>query len=204
MIVRAVTSHDIELAVEALQSAFRGDPMIGFLFGNGWEVKPYVSEFFRILLDVRVTFGMPAFCVEENGDILGAVMGYDASRPAWERGQREKWTALMQAVEGLELRLGAYGELAEKFEPPEKHFYLGVIGVLGGKKGAGIGGALLERFCDASARDTESCGVYLETASEASLRFYLKNGFVLRGEGILGKDTSLWCVFKATGHGAAT
>ena len=202
MIVRPVTSNDIEPAVEALLSAFRGDPLIRFLFGDGWEERAHVAEFFRILLDVRVTLGMPAFCAEENGHILGAVMGYDASRPAWKEYQVEKWAVLMQVAEGLELRLEAYRELAERFEPPNRHFYLGVIGIRGGKKGAGIGGALLERFCDASTKDTESCGVYLETASEASLRFYLKNGFELRGEGILGKDTSLWCVFRATGHGA--
>ena len=203
MIVRPVSSSDIEPAIEALLSAFRGDPLIGFLFGDSWEERTHVAEFFRILLDVRVTLGMPAFCAEENGQIVGAVMGYDASRPSWKEHHVGRWTALMQAVEGLELRLVAYGELAERFEPPKRHYYLGVIGVRGGRKGAGIGRALLERFCDASAEDTESCGVYLDTASRASLRFYLNNGFELCGEGVLGKSTSLWCVFKATGHGAA-
>ena len=203
MIVRPITSSDIEPTVEALLSAFRGDPLIGFLFGHGWEEKAHVAEFFRILLDVRVTMGMPAFCAERDGQIVGAVMGYNASRPGWNEIQVGKWSALMRAVDGLGLRLGAYGELAEKFEPGERHFYLGVIGVRQGKKGSGVGGALLARFCEASSKDEESCGVYLDTASETSLRFYLRNGFVLRGEGILAKGTSLWCVFKATGSGAA-
>lgn len=104
----------------------------------------------------------------------------------------------MRAVDGLESRLELYGKLAENFEPAERHFYLGVIGVGSDNMGKGIGGALLEAFCQASVIDNESTGVYLETASQASLRFYLRNGFELRGEGILDQDTRLWCVFKAT------
>jgi len=78
-----------------------------------------------------------------------------------------------------------------------------VIGVRAGRQGGGIGGVLLESFCTLSANDARSAGVYLETANEASLRFYLKSGFALRGEGVLGGDTKLWCVFRATGDGAA-
>jgi hypothetical protein len=201
--VRTVTRNDIEPVVEALVSAFAGDPLIGFLFGDGREQESHVGEFFRILLEVRVTLGMPAFCAEEGGVIVGAVMGYDASRPTWEEGHTEKWTRLMAAAEGLDSRLREYGNLADKFEPSLPHYYIGVIGVRAGKKGSGIGGALLEVFCDASSKNVKSGGVYLETASEASLRFYLKNDFELRGEGILGKNTRLWCVFRATGPGAA-
>ena len=203
MKVRAITRDDIEPVVEALVSAFAGDPLIGFLFGKGWERKPYVAEFFRILLDVRVTFGMPALCAHEDGVISGAAMGYDVSRPVWNQNHTEKWKRLLTAAEGLDSRLREYGTLADRFEPLQPHFYLGVIGVRAGSKGRGIGRALLDSFCDTSVKQAESGGVYLETASEASLRFYLKGGFELRGEGILDEDTRLWCVFRATGPGAA-
>lgn len=203
MIVRPITRDDIETVVEALVSAFAGDPLIGFLFGQGWERKPYVGEFFRILLDVRVTLRMPAFCADEDGVILGAAMEYDVSRPVWNESHAERWKRLLTAAEGLDSRLGEYGTLADRFEPLQPHFYLGVIGVRAGSKSRGIGGGLLESFCDTSVKDAESGGVYLETASEASLRFYLKSGFELRGEGILGEDTKSWCVFRATGPGAA-
>lgn len=203
MIVRPVTRDDIEPVVDSLVSAFAGDPLIGFLFGPDWEQEHHVSEFFRILLDVRVALGMPAFCAEEDGLILGAVMGYDTTRPVWKEIHTEQWMHLMKAAEGLESRLGEYEKLADAFEPSRPHFYLGVIGVRAGKKGGGVGRALLERFCESSGNDAESGGVYLETASEASLHFYLNNGFALRGEGILGSDTGLWCVFRETGRGGA-
>jgi GNAT superfamily N-acetyltransferase len=201
--VRSVTRHDLEAVVEALVSAFAGDPLIGFLFGEDWQQKPHVGAFFRILLEVRVSLGMPAFCAQEGGVIVGAVMGYDTSRPTWEEEQTEKWTQLLAEAEGLESRLREYGNLADKFEPARPHYYLGVLGVRADQQGSGIGGALLERFCAASSSNANSSGVYLETASEASLRFYLKNGFEVRGEGRLGDNTSLWCVFRATGPRAA-
>jgi ribosomal protein S18 acetylase RimI-like enzyme len=204
MILRPVKQKDIVPVVEALLSAFWEDPLIGFLFGSDWQKSTHVREFFQILLDVRVTLSMPAFYSEEDGEVVGAVMGYDASRPTWSEDHAVKWSRLMKVAEGLESRLDAYGKLAEKFVPSQPHFYLGVIGVRIGRKGSGFGGALLAKFCEASARNSESAGVFLETASEASLRFYLKNGFELRGQGVLGKSTRLWCVFKATGHGAAT
>lgn len=203
MIVRAVRAEDIPFAVEALSSAFDGDPLIAFLFGEKWKEGPHVAEFFRILLAVRVSLGMPALCAEESGGIAGAVMGYDSSRPTWGASHQEEWARLMNSVAGLEARLEAYGQLAERFEPVEPHYYLGVIGVRGGQQGAGMGGALLESFCRASVVDKLSCGVYLETASEASLRFYLKNGFTVSGAGMLGKSTQLWCVFRESVHGAA-
>lgn len=201
--VRSITRNDIEPVVESLLSAFAGDPLIDFLFGDGWEQASHVGEFFRILLDVRVTLQMPAFCADEGGVIVGAVMGYDTSRPAWEEAHTEAWTRLMAAADGLDSRLREYEHLAETFEPSRPHYYLGVIGVCAGKKGSGIGSALLDVFCDASAKNTNSGGVYLETANEASLRFYLKNGFEVRGEGLLGKTTRLWCIFRATNPRAA-
>lgn len=201
MIVRPVCEQDIEAVVAALSSAFQSDPLITFLFGRDWSAQPHAAEFFRILLDVRVGLGMPAFCAEDRG-IVGAVMGYDSTRPAWSEHHTARWERLMGAVEGLESRLEAYAQLADRFAPAEPHAYLGVIGVCGGKKGSGVGRLLLERFCACAAADSASAGVYLETASEASLRFYLKHGFEIRGEGVLGADTSLWCVFKASGDAA--
>lgn len=199
MIVRTVTSKDTAPAAQALLSAFADDPLIRFLFAASTAPDTHVGAFFQTLLEVRVALGMPAFCAEASGAILGAVMGYDASRPVWQELQLAKWNQLMGAVAGLEANLHEYEMLADSFMPAQSHYYLGVIGVRGGQQGRGVGAALLEAFCGASSKDSTSRGVYLETASDASLRFYLKHGFEVRGEGRLGKDTPLWCVFRPTG-----
>jgi GNAT superfamily N-acetyltransferase len=198
MEIRTVLEGDIEPTVEALESAFAADPLIGFFFGQDAKGKGNVAEFFRILLSVRVQLEMPVLLAESEGTPVGAVMGTDVSRPQWPETYVARWAGLMERVAGLESRLEEYARLAAQFEPEKPHYYLGVIGVREGRKGSGVGAALLNSFCDRSDRDKESTGVFLETASEPSCRFYLKNGFRLTGEGLLGGDTRLWCVFRET------
>ncbi len=68
-------------------------------------------------------------------------------------------------------------------------------------QGQGAGKALLEAFCRRSALDPLSAGVYLDTANPSSLEFYLRNGFVVRGEDDL-EGTPLWCVFRSDAVGS--
>jgi ribosomal protein S18 acetylase RimI-like enzyme len=72
-----------------------------------------------------------------------------------------------------------------------------VIGVHPSLQRRGAGKVLLDAFCRLSADNAASSGVYLETASESSLNFYLRNGFALRGKGDLD-GRPLWCVFRST------
>lgn len=196
MDVRPTTSNDLEPTVQALVSAFASDPLIGFLFAESRDRDTDLAEFFRVLLDVRVALAMPAFTAAEGGQALGGVMGYDTSRPTWTDAQVSRWNHLMATAAGLEPRLAEYEALAERFTPPVPHYYLGVIGVRVEGQGRGVGGALLTAFCALSQNDPGSGGVFLETSSEASLRFYLSHGFELCGEGTLGRTTPLWCVFQ--------
>jgi hypothetical protein len=53
------------------------------------------------------------------------------------------------------------------------------------------------KVCKPAAADAGSTGVYLETASPASLRFYIRSGLTVRGEGELD-GARLWCVFRPT------
>lgn len=196
MTVCAVTPENVEPTVQALVGAFATDPLIGFLFKESREREAHVGEFFRILLLVRVALGMPALCVGTNGQVLGGVMGYDTTRPTWEPSHMARWNRLMETAPALQNRLAEYEALADRFMPSLPHYYLGVIGVRPEGQGRGLGGQLLTAFCDMSVADPSSAGVYLETASEASLRFYLRNGFEVRGEGTLGQRAPLWCVFR--------
>lgn len=199
MMIRQIDTGSIERTIEALVSAFAADPLIAYLFDSVPGREDDIAEFFRILMEVRVSLQMPAYLASEHGEILGAVMGYDTSRPSWPEESTKRWADLLNRVDGLAARLDAYEELTGLFAPPTPHYYLGVIGVREGQKGAGIGRSLLETFCAASSCDARSTGVLLETASESSLRFYLRNGFAVLEEKTLGGRTPLWCVFRETG-----
>jgi GNAT superfamily N-acetyltransferase len=194
--IRPARVADVPAAVTTLGNAFAPDALMAYFFAGSPRGAPATSmEFFSILLRTRLALGMPALVLERGPEILGVAMGYDTALPPWPAAFNEEWEALERAVPGLAARLVAYDGIADAHKPLEAHYYLGVLGVHSSIRGQGAGKALLEAFCAASAADPRSHGVYLETASPDSLEFYLRNGFELRGEGMLDA-TRLCCVFR--------
>ncbi len=196
--MRRAAHGDVDAAVAALVEAFAADPLMSFLFHDNPDgVRPSISRFFSLLLRVRIALAMPADVLEDGHDTLGAVMGYDTSRPAWPEALAEEWRQFEAGAADLAARLAAYEEICEAHQPAEDHYYLGVIGVHPSLQGAGAGRMMLDGFCDLSRADPRSRGVYLDTTNPRSLEFYYRNGFELRGEGRLG-DAPLWCVYRPT------
>ncbi|WP_421758867.1 GNAT family N-acetyltransferase [Devosia sp.] len=194
--IRPAEPADVDTAVAVLGDAFAGDPLMAYLFADAPAgVRASVMEFFSILMRVRLALGMPALVLEDGNEMLGAAMGYNSSRPAWPSPYDEEWQEFEADVPGLAARLAAYDKICEEGAPTVAHYYLGVIGIHPSAQGKGAGQALLGAFCNLSHRDTESAGVYLDTANPESLRFYTRNGFELRGQGYLDA-MPLWCVFR--------
>jgi ribosomal protein S18 acetylase RimI-like enzyme len=196
--IRRAGAGDVEAAVTALAEAFAPDPLMAYLFGDDPRgVRPRTSAFFSMLLRARLALGMPAFVLDRDGEVLGAAMGYDTSRPAWPAALAEEWRSFEASAPELAARFAAYDAICEAHQPAEDHHYLGVIGVHPSLQGQGAGKALLDAFCEGSRADPRSHGVYLDTANPSSLAFYYRKGFELRGEGRLG-STPIWCVWKRT------
>lgn len=196
--VRRAESDDIDAAISVLGDAFARDPLMLYLFHespNG--ARAGAMGFCSILLRVRIALEMPAYVLQLGDKVQGVAMGYDASRPNWPVPLADELRQFEAETPGLATRLGAYGKLADAHQPREDHYYLGVIGVHPSLQGKGAGRALLGAFCAPSRADSNSRGVYLETASTASLQFYYKNGFELRGEGSLD-GTPVWCLYMRT------
>lgn len=196
--IRAARAADVEAAVAALAEAFAPDPLMAYLYGNDPRgVRACVATFFSVLLRARLALGMPAFVLEQDGAVQGAVMGYDVTRPAWPAAITAEWARFEASAPDLPARFAAYDQICEAFQPAQPHHYLGVIGVRPALQGQGAGKALLEAFCDLSREDGGSHGVYLDTTNPDSLAFYDRNGFERRGEGLLGA-TPVWCVWRPT------
>ena len=121
-------------------------------------------------------------------------MGYSTVRPEWPRELTEEWDRFEKAIPGVAERMAIYEELATKYKPPAPHYYLGAIGTDPKMHGHGIGKQLLRSFCEVSASDPLSSGVYLETAVESNVGFYERAGFAETGRGTLG-DATLWCMY---------
>lgn len=196
--IRSAVSGDVDAAGAALVDAFADDPLMLCLFRdhpNG--VRAGVMDFFSILLRARIALEMPAYVVLWDEAIMGAAMGYDASRPTWPASLNEQWERFEASVPNFASRLEAYEKICEAHQPKENHYYLGVIGIHPSLQGKGAGKALLNAFCAPSETDARSHGVYLDTTNPSSLQFYYKNGFELRGEGALD-GAPLWCVYRPT------
>jgi len=194
MKITAASPSDIEEAVACLATAFAQDPITGFLLQTGQGYRERVTQFFSLLMQARIELKMPVFVARGARGIDGATMGYSTLRSQWPAGLTEEWVRFEKAIPGLTERMAIYDEVATKFKPPAPHYYLGVIGTDPTLQGSGIGTQLLKSFCEASASDPLSAGVYLETAQASNLRFYERAGFAETGRGNLG-DATLWCMY---------
>ena len=116
-------------------------------------------------------------------------MGYTTVSPAWPTDLADEWDRSEKAIPGLTDRMAVYEAITATGAPATPHYYLGVIGVVPDSHGLGIGTQLRESFCDLSASDPLSSGVYLETAKASNVGFYERAGFVETGRGSLGAAT---------------
>ncbi|WP_457419783.1 GNAT family N-acetyltransferase [Roseateles sp. P5_E7] len=199
MQITAAAPSDIERAVGCLAAAFAEDPITGFLLETGPNYRARLTQFFSLLMGARIALGMPVLLARDTAGIRGAAMGYTTAPPPWPTSFADDWDRFEKAIPGLTNRMTAYDEIAEKSKPTVAHYYLGVIGMDPALQGLGMGAQLLKAFCDRSAADPLSAGVYLETANPSNVRFYERAGFAETGRSILGNAT-LWCMFLR--HGA--
>lgn len=196
--IKPATTADAPAAIATLVEAFAHDPLMLYLFAKHPDgIRAGIETFFSILLRARLALDSPAEVLAQDGVLRGATMGNHTAPPAWPAALNQEWQALEARVPEFHERLAAYEHICDTHQPSEPHYYLGVIGVHPTLQGKGAGKALLTSFCERARADPKSRGVYLDTANPASLHFYNKNGFELRGEGRLG-DAPLWCVYRPT------
>ena len=196
MQITPAAASDLGPAVTCLAAAFAEDPITGFLLQPGPHYRERVTQFFSLLMRARIALRMPVLVARNAASVHGATMGYTTARPVWPTDVTEDWNRFENAIPGLTDRMSRYDEIAEEYKPPAPHYYLGVIGTDPTMHGLGLGTRLLKSFCDLSAGDPLSSGVYLETANPLNVRFYERAGFVETGRGSLGGAT-LWCMFLA-------
>ena len=194
MNITRATPSDLSQAVGRLALAFAQDRITGFLLQNGPGYEERLAQFFSLLMRARLALEMPVLVARDGALIQGAVMGYTTDRLAWPADIAEDWDRFEKSTPGLTDRMAIYDEIAEKYKPSAPHYYLGVIGVDPSLQGRGLGMHLLKSFCDLSAGDRLSGGVYLETAQPSNVGFYERAGFIETGRDALGSAT-LWCMY---------
>lgn len=199
MHVASAAQTDLKQALNCLVAAFAKDPITSFLLESGPNYSGRLTQFFSLLMRARIALEMPVLVVRDPAGIHGAAMGYTTADLSWPVEIEDEWNRFALAVPGLRDRIALYEEVAEKYRPPQPHYYLGVIGVDPARHGLGIGARLLKSFSHLSASDPLSNGVYLETANPLNVPFYEHAGFAVLGQGSLS-GANLWCMFQKHGQ----
>jgi len=81
-------------------------------------------------------------------------------------------------------------EIQQQQQNTEPFWYLMLLGVAPGYQNQGIGAALLEPVLERADRDRTLC--YLETSTEAAVRFYQRQGFEIVHTRKVGKALPYW------------
>lgn len=198
MNITTATISELDESVACLVKAFAQDPITGFLLQPDLGYQQRLAQFFSLLMRARIALDMPVVVARDSSGIHGAAMGYATVHPAWPSALTVEWDRFERSIPGFTERMAVYDEIAAKSKPTAPHYYLGVIGVHPDMHGRGVGTQLLSSFCELSRRDSQSKGVYLETAEESNLKFYERAGFAETGRGRLGR-ANLWCMYLAHG-----
>lgn len=139
---------------------------------------------------------MPVILLRHGGAIAGVAMGYDTRRLPWPDVMQARLARLEQLNPQTAKSFESYDAASERHKPRFSHYYLGVIGVDPSRQRTGGGGILLKTFCERSDGDSQSAGVYLETANPGNVAFYRHHGFELSGAAELDSATQLYCLFR--------
>jgi GNAT superfamily N-acetyltransferase len=198
MQITTADRSDVDPAVRCLVAAFAEDPITGHLLCTGPRYPERLTRFFSLLMRARIALGMPVLLGRGAVGIHAAAMGNTTAPPPWPDDLEDEWKRLEDVSPGFGERSAVYDRIAHRSKPLVPHYYLGVIGTDPSMHGCGMGTQLLQSFCNLSASDPLSRGVYLETANASNVAFYESAGFDVVGHGSLGSAT-LWCMFL--GHG---
>jgi ribosomal protein S18 acetylase RimI-like enzyme len=173
--------------MDVLVEAFLDDPVVCWLFPALDERRDLQRHFYRPLL------GHPGAEAYLAGGGSGAAL----------------WLALTadeaahQEAPGGPSRFGASGPrlralgeaLAERHPGDAPHLYLPCMGVLPGRRGAGLGSALLRHRL--ARADADGLGTYLEASSPRSRSLYRRHGFEDLGAPVRVADgPPLWPMWR--------
>ena len=74
---------------------------------------------------------------------------------------------------------------AKAFNGQHKHYYIFLVGTMAECEGRGLGTSIVKYWQEIAAR--EGVPVFLEASTEYSMKLYLKLGFEIVDEGVIGK-----------------
>lgn len=189
--LRPLRADERDLAVDTLARSFDDDPLFRWMLPDDRDRAAWVRWFHRVSVDQALRLGT-AWTLDEgpaagvitvmppgvHGPSLGGWIAALRTPPRRLPTRRLAWTGLR-----VQHRLDA-------LHPRAPVVYVHVLGVHPGRKGEGLGGALLGRaLADAQARGLPT---FLETSNPVNLGFYRRYGLAVQAEFRVGDAPPVW------------
>lgn len=164
------------------------------------------SEFLRAYYDIVVDYTRRHGTVDEDAG-TGAALWLSPDDPFLdpERVTPPGFSRFREvlSVDSLERARASAGmmERLHRDLVEVRHWYLMALGVIPESQGDGHGGRLISIGLERADGDSLPC--YLETNTEANVRFYERRGFAVVGSGRLPEDgPPYWCMRRPPGKSA--
>jgi ribosomal protein S18 acetylase RimI-like enzyme len=178
--------------VDVLTEAFQDDPVISWLFPDPAERRSLQPHYYAGLLRQPAA---EAYLTDTSGAAIWLDLG-EGQAPFDEPPPGTGPDPLAAFGRNAERLVELGGLLAERHPHHQAHLYLACLGVLPGRRGAGLGSTLLRDRLDRA--DTEARPAYLEASSARSRDLYLRHGFEDLGEPVHLPHTgpTLWPMWR--------
>lgn len=169
--VREATPSEADLVAWITAQAFADDPVTIWAIGRGSAA----NAMFGILARY---FYLPRGGCDLVGHAAASMWLAPDADPAFDEATGARLaSALANAPKGTSARLRRLTAATIHRRPAAPHFYLGTIGATGGRRGSGVGYALLSALMTRA--DEVAAPIYLESTNPANRSFYERNGFIV-------------------------
>jgi ribosomal protein S18 acetylase RimI-like enzyme len=190
-------------AAGVLSRAFVDDPLINALAPEPREPVERarrLTGLFSVVLKLQRSGGQPVFGVFEAGRLIAAAVvegTMHSSAGATVAGGLLTLPTLVRAVGwgGVRRSIRLVDALTRN-HPPRPHLYLNILGVEPSSQGRHCGVAILNHLRELVETRSDLDGVYLETATEANVAYYSRNGYEVIGE-FYPLGVRMWRMFQA-------
>jgi len=190
-------------AAGVLSRAFVSDPLINAIAPEPREPVERarrLTGLFTVVLKLQRSGGQPVFGAFEAGRLIAAAVvegTMHSSAGATVAGGLLNLPTMVRAVgwAGMRRSIRLIDELTRN-HPPRPHLYLNILGVEPSFQGRHCGVAILDHLRELVETRSDLDGVYLETATEANVAFYTRNGYEVIGE-FHPLGVRMWKMFQA-------
>ena len=196
--VERLTQEAREAVVDVLCASFSGYPVMQFVLGPEEGQEERRRSLIGFFTDVRFAMEWPVLGVMAGERLVAAALINEPHDRSFLERFREGLARVRQELgEAAFTRLERFEKASEGNEPPARHYFVGMLGVLPSEQGRGHARVLLEHVRQLS-KDAGCAGVALSTEDAENLPFYEHMGFEIVGQASVD-DLSTWSLWWPLG-----